>query len=477
MLQDKDINKISELKHSFTHSWVEADFIFNILKTFSFSKLNKSLSFFKTKGYSFEWVLSILISMPFMRINTIHKLSGLVHAKKDVFYRVKNNSLINWRFIMWLFAVKFNETTTAEQTNDERVKCLIFDDTTLEKTGKFIEKTSFVWDHVKNRCVLGFKLLLMGYWDGVSFIPLDFSLHREKGKNEKRPFGLKPKHLRKQYSKKRKPGTHAYHRAREADETKIAVMLKMLDRAVSKSFKIDYVLVDSWFTCHQLIEAIFKIKNQKVHLIGMYKNAKALFGLRGKQQTYSQIRNRLGKPKRCRSLKLYYHQVRVDYQGYQLQLFFSRQGKSGKWKVLLSTDTSISFIRMIEIYQTRWTIEVFFKETKQLLNLGRCQSNDFDAHIADLSIIMIQYMLLSLRFRYDTYETKGLLFEQLQSQIINHKLNERLWGLFIELLRFVADLSDIIDFMDLYEKIICDDRAKKILTGLLGEDYIHKEAA
>ncbi len=471
MLQNKDINKISELKTSFTQSWVEVDFIFKILKVFSFSGLNKSLSFFKLKGYSFDWIMSILISMPFNGIKTVHKLSSHVQAKKDVFYRLKNNPLINWRFILWLFASKFKKITSADTINDDHLKCLIFDDTTLEKTGKYIEKVSYVWDHVQNRCILGFKHLLMGYWDGVSFIPLDFSLHREKGKNQKKPFGLKIKYLRKQYNKKRIQSTHAYDRARETDETKIAIMLKMLKRAVSHHFKIDYVLVDSWFTCQQLIEAVLKIKSQKVHLIGMYKNARALFGYRGKQLTYSQIRNRLGKPKRCRKLKLYYHQVQVDYQGYQLQLFFSRHGKRGKWKVLLTTDTSISFIRMIEIYQTRWTIEVFFKEAKQLLGLGRCQSNDFDAHIADLTITMIQYMLLTLRFRYDKYETKGLLFEQIQSQIIHHKLNERLWGLFIELIRFVSDLFDNIDFIALYEKIILDDEAREKLNVIFRDDY------
>jgi hypothetical protein len=37
---------------------------------------------------------------------------------------------------------------------------------------------------------LGFKLLFMLYWDGKSSIPLDFSLHREKGKNESKPYGM-----------------------------------------------------------------------------------------------------------------------------------------------------------------------------------------------------------------------------------------------------------------------------------------------
>jgi predicted nucleic acid-binding Zn finger protein len=38
--------------------------------------------------------------------------------------------------------------------------------------------------------------------------------------------------------------------------------------------KIDYVLVDSWFTCDAFIQAVRSVKEQTIHLIGMYKIAK-----------------------------------------------------------------------------------------------------------------------------------------------------------------------------------------------------------
>jgi hypothetical protein len=87
--------------------------------------------------------------------------------------------------ILWLFAAKFKKLTERDNGNTNDVKCIILDDTVITKSGKFIEKVSRVWDHVFHGYVLGFKLLLMGYWDGTSFIPLDFSLHREKGKNRR----------------------------------------------------------------------------------------------------------------------------------------------------------------------------------------------------------------------------------------------------------------------------------------------------
>jgi len=36
-------------------------------------------------------------------------------------------------------------------------------------------------DHVTGRYIFGYKLLVCGYWNGGKFIPVDFSLHRERG--------------------------------------------------------------------------------------------------------------------------------------------------------------------------------------------------------------------------------------------------------------------------------------------------------
>ena len=136
-----------------------------------------------------------------------------------------------------------------------------------------------------------------------------------------------------------------------------------------------------------------------------------------------------------------------------------KQMENGKWKVLLTTDISLSFIKMVEIYQTRWTIEVFFKESKQLLRMGSCQSNDFDAQIADTTITMLQHLLLTLRYRYGTYESTGALFEQVKETTAMLKLNERLWGLFVEILQILECLFEVEDEMTILERIINNDHA------------------
>jgi predicted nucleic acid-binding Zn finger protein len=317
----------------------------------------------------------------------------------------------------------------------------------------------------------------MGYWDGVSLIPLDFSLHREKGKNADKPYGLRKKEYRKQYRKKREKESHAWNRTMEADDTKINSALKMFWRAITQGFKVDYVLMDSWFTCELFISAVRKVKRQKVHLIGMYKTPKTRFDYSGEKLTHSQIRNILGKAKRCRKLRLHYKEAMVSYKGHFLKMFFSRQGENGKWKVFITTNTELSFIRMIEIYQIRWTIEVLFKEAKQLLGLGKCQSNDFDAQIAETTITMIQHLLLTLKYRFEHYESKGELFEQVKEGVVQYRLNERLWGLFIELLRIIEVLFEGIDEMEILEKIINDEKAYKILSRLFQDEMKLENAA
>ncbi len=477
MLHGKDIKKISELKTDFTPRWFEPDFILSSLKCFSFSSLCKSLNPVKMKGYSFECIFSILISLPFVGLSNINRLTtsalySHMQAKKDVFYRFKNNTDICWRMILWLFAVKFRKRVEQDTGLQTGPRCLVIDDSVLEKTGKYIEKVSRLWDHVGNRYVLGVKLLLMGYWDGVSFYPLDFSLHREKGKNNQKPYGLSKLDYRKQYRKKtRKKGTHSWDRATEVDSKKTDSAIKMVRRAISQGFKVDYLLMDSWFTSEAFIDLVKKVRNQTVHLIGMYSKCKTRFGFSGGTYTYRQINNLLGKPKRCRKLRLYYKEATVDYKGTQVKLFFSRQGKRGKWKVFLTTDIQLGFMKMIQIYQIRWTIEVFFKEAKQLLGLGKCQSNDFDAQIADTTITMIQHMLLTLQYRFEHYESKGALFDQIQDGVFRHRLNERLWWLFVDLLNIIDALFDsAVDENDIIERIFADERAYELLNRVFSND-------
>lgn len=471
MLHHKDTHKISELKNGFTHRWFEADFILSSLTCFKLSKVNKCFAGLKQKGYGLTSLFGILLTLPFIGQQSVHslmhcQLSRYIEPRKDTFYRFKNLSSINWRGILWFFVNQFLRLS-ATKADVKGPRCLVFDDSVLQKQGKFIERVSRVWDHVTGSYVLGYKLLAGVYWDGISCIPFDFSLHREKGKNKDKPFGIKKKSIKKQFRKKRSVVSCGAHRIAETDMSKIASVVAMIKRAIKKNLAVDYVLVDSWFTCWEIVNLV--IKRKGLHLIGMYKGAKTRFVVEAKKLTYSQIRNELGKPVRCRKLGYYYKQAIVEWNGQPVKLFFSKQGKNGKWKTFLTTDTSLSFIQMVKIYQLRWSIEVFFKECKQLFGLGKCQSNDFDAQIADTTMVMIRYMLASLKFRIDNYESKGAIFQQTKERAIMFTLGERLWGLFIELVKIIETLFDGCDSDEIIGRLMYNERAAHTISQLFGD--------
>lgn len=471
MLRDKDIKKIQELKADFTPGRVSAEDIFSRFKALKLSEGLSEFKWFKTRGYDFKMVLALLVSMVVSSDKTVNSYLNSPTGEgstmgKDVFYRLKNSSIICWRMLMWHLVHRFLTVTSKDSdVDDTSSRYLIFDDTTLSKTGKRIEKIGKVWDHVTNSYVLGFKLLVMMYWDGKSSIPLDFSLHREKGKNQERPFGMSKKQIRKQYSCKRIKDSYTAKRVEELDTNKIQMVLRMFFTAIYRGLRVDYVLVDSWFTCDALIQAIRGVKDKEVHLIGMYKFAKTKFEYQGKSLTHAQINNMLGKARRCRSLGYQYKQAKVLYQGVEICLFFSRRGKNDKWKVLLTTDTKLTFKGLIGHYQVRWVVEVFNRESKQLLNLGRCQSSNFDAQVAETTISMIAYLLLTLRFRYDNYESKGALYRSMNADVLRETLDRRLWGLFIELACSVCEVLEM-DADDLLEKMLANPKAESMIIAL-----------
>ena len=477
MLRDKGIKSIEEIQKDFNPERFDIEKLTGIFKAMKLTASFSEFSHFKQDGYSFQFVLSLLIVMVVTANKTVSSLlSSLydhgIRIGKDVFYRLKNNQHICWRQILWHIGMKFIHVTQANNsTSETKPRYLIFDDTTVEKSGKKMEYLGRVWDHVKQRSVLGFKILVMLYWDGKSSIPLDFSIHREKGKRESHPYGMSMKELRRQYSKKRVKESESCGRIKELDTSKILMMLKMFYSAVYRCLKIDYVLVDSWFTCDALIKAV---TGCGIHLIGMYKIAQTKFSYKGKMLSYSQINSRISKPIRCRTLKLYYKHADVWYGDIRLSLFFSRRGKRGNWKVLLTTDTSLSFKRLIEHYQVRWTIEVFNKEAKGLLNLGGCQSSNFDAQIADTTISMIAYILLSFRFRYEHYESMGALYRSMNAECLRITLDKRLWELLMATIHIIAEILDI-DADDLLKKVLTNPQAEQLILNLFSENSL-KEA-
>jgi hypothetical protein len=573
MQQSKIIKNNSELEIIGTNSEQLVSSLTSVIEKF---QLKRHLAIFdnlKDKGLAVSSLLSILVVLPFYGVTTIHRLMSCgingsdVEGKKQVYYDVKNNEHIDWRKLLMLCVKRFiyliNHNSALQSDNPT---ALIFDDTVLKKTGRKIERVSRVHDHVSGICILGYKLLVCGFWDGESFIPVDFSLHRERGNKHKKYlkayhksekaitkqktkiasltkslqkkqashlkhtshyeqnptntnkkkltqssekqaetnqklsqaktemnhlkgektkaynalkryynkgtlFGLNQKERQAQFNKAVSTKSHGFKRRKESDKSKKDCMLDMLGSAVKKGIIPDYVLVDSWFFCYDLLAKLQRLHKGRIYLIAMVKNSnqKVQLGKNGKEMPVKNIlKTYESKARRCRKLKAQYIKVPCIYQGIRLNLFFVRMGRCKTWRLLATTNLSLIFIKLMEIYQIRWSIEVFYKDSKQHLHLSDCQSNTFDAQIADITISMIQYIMLGYFKRINYQQTIGGLFENLARELEEIDLVSRLIAMLWELIEFVCNFLNI-DFVELQQDIIREETIMKRIMKLLPE--------
>ena len=464
MLQSKDTSSFSELKTYFNPQAFVVDNFLDWVSFFKFKAVCKSFDSLKSKGYSISTLVEILIIMPFVNKDTIYALlrsgiSDLSSSAKDSYYRLAKMDTMHWEKFLFKFVQRFLHLVDKKGNNKTRQPSyLILDDTLLAKTGKTMEGISVLWDHVAHRFQLGYRLLQLGLYDGKSFIPVDFSFHREKGKNSERPYGLSKSESASQYKKDRIDISPGKIRHSQLDSSKIEMGIRMISRACKK-IKVSYLLMDSWFTCEQMLKCA---KEANVKLIGMVKMGKAQYLYKDKELNAGELLQRMCKrAKRCKKLKTSYIQLEVDYKGFPVMLYFSRFGKRGRWNLILTTDLNLSYLEMMKHYQIRWTIEVYFKEAKQYLNLGKCQAEDLDAQAAHVTIAMLQYILLSLKKRFGDYETKGELFNYAEEMIQSLTLGSRIWGFLLELIQAIVEFLNLVieDFEEFAKNLF---NAKKI---------------
>lgn len=460
---------LDELKSLLENDDKKSFNLYQIYDVFKSKRIDNLFVEYKSKGLAFATLFYQLIEMTILNF-TVHQYStrndDLSKGKKDVYYRLKNDPRIDWRLIIYMIVNRFLFIVkTNQEEPSDKPSCFIADDTVLPKRGKTIEGIGKVFDHKDHGYKLGFKGLFLSFCDGKSFLPIDFSLHSEKGKREDMPFGLKKSELKKQSRKTRKLDIAGASRKEELTKPKNIVLVEMIKRAWRKGLRAEYLLVDSWFIDEALISFVLK---SRMFLLGMCKMDKRLYDYKGKEYNAHSLLTLLKRTKASRSRKLNarFYEVTVVYKGIQVKLLFSRFNNQHGWSLLLTDNYRLPFDKAVEIYQIRWGIEVFFKEAKQYLHLGKCQSEDFDAQVAGISVVMCAYLMLNLRKRFQSYEGLGKIFIDVQHEIIEFTLWERIWGLFVELQTCILKAWGI-DLEKLINDVIFDESQLKILTFIL----------
>ncbi len=460
------VNKISELEKLLKDENKTNEGIVHFLKQFKITQILKPFMNVKEKGVD---VCTLFLVLSLYRLRGVSIWAMQLTGKKIFFsgdentlYRFMNNSRMDWRRLLMGFAKQFMTLASKHGSENKCVKCFIVDDTDIEKTGSTIEFISRIFNHVNKTYPLGFKMLTLAHWDGKSIIPVDFSLHREKGSKDN--FGLTKEEQKSQFKKKRSKEMPSYKRVQELDIAKTEVLVSMLKRAVKNGLNATYVLMDSWFVNDYILKQIRSIKNGAMHVLGMCKMDSRKFNINGKALNSKEIiiKNERKKQKYSKRYKSSYISMIAEYKGTEVKLFYIKYRNAKNWNLLLTTDLSMSFNEAVGQYQVRWTIEVMFKECKQYLRLGKSQNTDFDGQVADATLVLITHIILSLKLRFEDYETMGELFRETQQGLLELTLWERIMDVFLKIIIELLEFLNI-DVEESIERIMKDDKAGKKL--------------
>ncbi len=446
MLLNKDSHKLFEFKEYFNNPTEAIAHLIDIFAVFSCKSVIKRIFTQKSRGISPVNLLQTLILMPFLGASNVHSLFQghyrlFYEGKKDCLYDTMRDPDTNWRQLLLNFAKRFIKRIN-ENTTGHHVSFFIVDDSDLEKRTPFFEGISRVFNHVTRSYSFAYKVLTLGYSDGKSFVPLDFSLHNEKGK--KKNYGLTRKQRKEQYVKNRHSSSQGAKRKAELRTEKGANLIKMVKRAVKQGIIANYLLTDSWFLSENMIYEIRKIKKGAIHILSMCRMDKRKYQTDKGEFNAAMLRKQNKHlMKRSKKHRAAYIEQVAEYKGVKVKLFFVRLSKRSKWRLLVTTNTSLKFTEVYELYANRWAIEVFFKECKQLLGLGKNQSRDLDSQVAATTISFIQYTILALYKRYDAYETIGGLFNSSKQAISEQLFSDRIRLLLAEIIITLVDLLNL----------------------------------
>lgn len=403
--------------------------------------------------YPLEWILSMLIIFPCMLVKnpfcyTKSSFGRLCGASKDVFYRFINDDTLDWRKIMSHITGQLWRRVSARADHRGNPVCLIVDDTDYPKRGIHTESIGRIFSHVTHRMVLGFKALTLAISDGKSQMAIDFEIVGEPGKKENH--SMSEAELKGRFSKDRDKGCATSKRMENYTRSKIDLLKEMVRRAISNGYRFDYLLADSWFACKEIILFIKK-RRVKCHYLGMIKmGAKSMrfsFEPNGEKMTSKAIITQRSTKKTGKRYSRQYrcHYITVDafIDNIPVRVFYVRSGKSAPWCGIVTTDRSLDFPRAYRIYSMRWAIEVIFKDCKQNLGLGKCQSRNFSAQIAHTTIAFLQYNILSASRRFSDYETIGGLFADICKDSVELTVCDRIWQIICEVAALIAETFDI----------------------------------
>lgn len=350
---------------------------------------------YKQQGVSVMAIMSYLFCLVFRNRSMFVDMqsSKAPNFRKDTVYRFKNATHINWMHFTTLLSANIIGTTLEPLTSENRRNAFVVDDTIFERNGsRKVELLAKVYDHARHRFTRGFRMLTLGWSDGVTFLPINSCLLSTANQQNRLSEG--------KILDSRSNGA----KAREmATKKGTEVISDLISEAQSAGIQADYVLFDSWFSSPKVIRSM---REKKLDVVAMVKqSSKFHYAFQGEKlsckEIYARCKKRRGRSRYLLSVPIEIGGGEPEATPIPAKLVFVRNRSNRKdYLVLISTDTTLTEDEIIQLYGKRWDIEVFFKTSKSVLHLtGECRSLSYDAMCAQCAIVFARYMFLAVGIR------------------------------------------------------------------------------
>ena len=374
--QTKAINTANDLRDS-------VDAATRFINRFGIVKLLGDCGAYKEKGVPVRVILLYIFNLMFSPMSMYYQPKmGAFHEdfSKNTVYRFLGNIRMNWHlFMLRLSTIIIRHVVGLTEDKNNRYALLV-DDTPLPKCGKAMELVSRYFNHVTMGYDFGYRVLTLAWTDGVTTIPVRYSL------------------LASSYDEKVRgrirddiDGRTLGARIRKLARTSMNdLTVRFACEAVKAGIPASIIAFDSWFAVPRTISRL--MKEAELTVIARLKtNSKQHYEYNGKMINIKALYTMSNK----------------------------RRGKAA-WKLSVNVNLLVKeknkIIERIPVnirqYGKRWNIECMFKCSKQYLRFGKdFQSPSFETQNAQVAIAFTRYMMIAIEQREsEDYRSCGELF-------------------------------------------------------------------
>jgi hypothetical protein len=251
----------------------------------------------------------------------------------------------------------------------EKDSCLIIDDTLSHKTGEHIEQAELHFDHSTNQYQLGHQVVTSLLVARDKKIPLDLRLYKR------------------------------YHDDDPDFKTKIQLALELLRDAVTKQIPFGCVIFDAWYLSQEVTKTIAALHK---FWISPLKSNRSIVKHNNtiKLETYiATIPKSSFKKKTIKGTVYWYYAEIVTITNLgkiYLVAFHETPDCSDIVTVLGSSAVIWTPDKIIDSFKQRWSIETFYKDSKQNLGFEDYELRKLNGIIRHWYLVFLAYTLLQL---------------------------------------------------------------------------------